>query len=306
MNIRHLAYLTALAHEKHFGRAAARSRVTQPTLSEAIRLLEDELGVQLVERVGRRFRGLTQEGKLVVEWANRIQADRDAMTQELGELRQGLNGHLRLGVIPAAMPTIGLLTGPFSRQHPRVTIEVRSHTSIDIQRGLDDFTLDAAVTYLDNEPLRNVQTAPLYRERYVLISAAGGVFAKRRSVTWSEAASVPLCLLTPDMQNRRIINSIFSLAKATPKSVVETNSVSGQLSHVRFGPWATVAPHTFLSLIGRRDDMRAAALTAPAMSHVVGLVAADRTPPSPLARALFATARKLDLQSAIEKASADR
>ena len=88
MILRHLEYLVALAREAHFGRAAAACGVTQPTLSSAIRELEAELDVLIVER-GRRFRGLTAEGERVVEWARRILSDRDALRQEVGSARQG-------------------------------------------------------------------------------------------------------------------------------------------------------------------------------------------------------------------------
>ena len=74
MVIRQLAYLVALARERHFGRAAAACNVTQPTLSAGIRHLENELGVPLVER-SQRFQGLTAEGERVLTWAQRIIAD---------------------------------------------------------------------------------------------------------------------------------------------------------------------------------------------------------------------------------------
>ena len=74
-------------------------------------------------------------------------------------------------------------------------ITVLSLTSIDIQSGLGDFSLDAGVTYLDNEPLAAVRAIPLYRERYFLFTGAKGPFRGRSSVSWREAAETPLCLL---------------------------------------------------------------------------------------------------------------
>jgi DNA-binding transcriptional LysR family regulator len=170
MNIRHLRYFVTLAREGHHGRAATACNVTQPTLSEAIRQLERDLSVPLIDRNGQRFRGLTLEGERVLGWAQRILADQDALEQELAEMRGGLAGDLRFGVIPAAMPVTPLITSPFCRSHPLVTPRVLSHSSIEIQRGLDAGELDAGLTYLENEPLRNVRTHPLYRERYMLLT----------------------------------------------------------------------------------------------------------------------------------------
>ena len=95
---------------------------------------------------GHRFLGITTEGERVVEWAHRIISDYDSLRQDIDRLRGGLQGTLRLGVIPAAMPTVAFLTEPFCAQHPNVTVDVCSMNSIAIQRGLDEFDLDAGMT----------------------------------------------------------------------------------------------------------------------------------------------------------------
>jgi DNA-binding transcriptional LysR family regulator len=305
MVIKQLKYLTALAREKHFGRAAASCHVSQPTLSAAIRQLEEDLGVPIVER-GQRFKGLTAEGKRVIEWAHRILADCDALHQDLSEARDGLAGRLRLGVIPAALPAVSLVTAPFCAGHPGVSITILSQSSIEIQRALDAFEIDIGMTYLDNEPLINVRTESLYRERYILLTSAAGSFAKRKTLTWAEAATVPLCLLTPDMQNRRILNAIFRSVNCAPKPAIETNSVLTLCSHVRDGHWSSVMPHTFLHVFGVPQGMRAIPLVDPAPTHEIGLVIADREPSPPIARALMLAARKQKLQAILDKAVSGR
>jgi DNA-binding transcriptional LysR family regulator len=102
MNIRHLRFFVALSREGHYGRAAASCNVTQPTLSDAIRQLERELAVPLIDRNGRRFGGLTPEGGRILSWAQEILANEDALRQELGEIHGNLAGELRVGVVPAA------------------------------------------------------------------------------------------------------------------------------------------------------------------------------------------------------------
>jgi len=94
-----LEMFMALAAEKHFGRAAEVCGVTQPTLSSAIKQLEDQLGVQLVWR-GSRFQGLTPEGLRVLDWARRIVGDARTLREEMRAVREGLSGVLRIGVIP--------------------------------------------------------------------------------------------------------------------------------------------------------------------------------------------------------------
>src|SRR5579862_3974196 len=95
MVLRQLEYLVALAREKHFGRAAAACNVSQPTLSAAIRQLEEDLGAPIVER-GHKFHGLTSQGRVALDHAHRILAEADILRRSLKDMDQGLSGRLRL------------------------------------------------------------------------------------------------------------------------------------------------------------------------------------------------------------------
>ncbi len=294
MFVRQLSYLVALAREKHFGRAAERCNVTQSTLSSAIKRLESELDLPLVVR-GHRFLGLTAEGQRVVDWAHQIISDYDSLRQDIDGLRGGLQGTLRLGVIPAAMPTVAFLTQPFYAKHPKVTVDVRSMTSIAIQRGLDEFELDAGMTYLENEPLVNVRRKSLYRERYLFITNTNGRHAHRRSITWREAVGEELCLLTEDMQNRRVLNALVGSMSMTLTPTVVTNSFLGVCSHVSRGPWSSIVPHTFGCIFADCREIRMVELIEPVHSQAVGLVVSDRDPLAPLAKEFMAGAARLVL-----------
>jgi DNA-binding transcriptional LysR family regulator len=298
--IRHLQYLTALAQERHFGRAALSCNVTQPTLSAGIKQLEESLGVLIAER-GQRFVGLTPEGERVLGWAQRVLGDFKGLTQELSEIRGDLVGRLRLGAIPVALPMMALLTAPFTQRYGSANVAVISQTSVEIQRGLDDFTIDAGVTYLDNEPLARVRAFLLYRERYVLLTPRDGPLGDLDSIGWAQAATLPLCLLTPDMQNRRIVDAQFKLAGAVPRPVLETNSLIALWSSLRFGRLSTVLPSTFLLMMRGLPGLTAIPLIEPAATHAIGLVASDRDPLTPAARALFDLAHQLDLSRQIDR-----
>ena len=300
MITRHLQYLTALARERHFARAAAACNVSQPTLSAGIKQLEENLGVLLVER-GQRYVGLTPEGERALALAQRVLADYNSLKQELSEMREGLVGQLRIGAIPVTLPIVSLLTTPFIERHGRTTIIVTSQTSIDIQRRLDDFSLDVGLTYLDNEPLSRVQTLPLYQERYVLLTHRESELGGYERVSWAQAASLPMCLLTPDMQNRRILDMHFHEAAAEVHAVVETNSLITLWSHVRFGALSTVVPESFLLLLGELEGLAAIPLSEPAATHLIGIVASDHEPLASVAKALLQLARTLDLQATIEQ-----
>jgi DNA-binding transcriptional LysR family regulator len=159
---------------------------------------------------------------------------------------------------------------------------VISSTSVGIQAGIDEFRLDAGITYLDNEPLSHVRSLPLYREQYLLITPAGSALAGRTRVTWREAATLPLCLLTEDMQNRRIINAHFAEAGAEVHPALETNSVFTLCELVRSGYWSSVLPYGFLPMLSGAEGIAVVPLEGPAAAHTVGLVvpARDHLPPT--------------------------
>jgi DNA-binding transcriptional LysR family regulator len=300
MILRHLEFLTALAREKHFARAAASCRVTQSTLSAGIKQMEQSLGVLLVER-GQRFMGLTSEGQKALEWAKHVITDYEGLQQSLSEMRRELTGYLKIGAIPATLPVISLLTTPFANRHPHIHTVIRSFTSIEIQRGIDELTLDVGMTYLDNEPLARVRRFHLYSEHYIFLTRQRPSTEDQKTISWAEAASHPLCLLTSDMQNRRIIDMYFREAGAEVNAAIETNSLTTLWSHLKFGQWSTVVPNSFLSLIGNVDGLIALALVEPDASHAVGLVASDRDPLPPAARAFFDLAKQGDLLKEITR-----
>src|SRR3984885_6357397 len=191
MVLRQLEYLAALARERHFGRAAEACHVSQPTLSAAIRLLEDDLGAPIVDR-GHRYVGLTPQGQVVLEHAHRILAEAENLRRGLSEIDKGLTGRLRIGAIPTALPIVSQLTGPFYVRFPGVTVAVISMTSQEIDRGIQEFELDVGLTYLDAEPMAHVKAKPVCVEEYLFLTPASGALAGRTHVTWGGGAETPL------------------------------------------------------------------------------------------------------------------
>lgn len=286
-----LEMFIALANERHFGRAAEAVGVTQPSLSSAIRQLEDQLGVQLVFR-GSRFQGLTPEGQRVLDWARRIVGDMRALKDEMRSVHAGLSGNLRIGVIPTALPMVADLTAPFTARHPNMRVTILSRTSAEILDGIDSLELDAGITYLDNEPLGRVAQTPLYTEFYRFLCAPGSPFAGRAQISWHEVASVPLCLLTADMQNRRIVNQHLAEAGAKVQAMVESNSTIALVSHVRSGLWASVVPMKLAEMF-TGQGLIAIPIVEPEAEHLVGLVTARRDPQTPVLQALIEAAARL-------------
>lgn len=293
--IEKLEYLLALARERHFGHAAEICGVTQPTLSAGIKQLEETLGVLLVQR-GSRFLGFTPEGERTLDWARRIVADTRAMRQEIRALKQGLAGNLKIAVIPTALAMVAQLTTPYRERHPGVTFTILSSTSIATLALLENLEVDAGITYLDNEPLGRVRTVPLYHERYCLITAPQAALGDRAKVTWEDVAQIPLCLLTPDMQNRRILDRMLRLTGRPAMPTLESNSMVVLWSHVRTGHWASVMPIKLAAMLGLSDAVRAIPIEGGPPSPMVGLVVPYREPMTPLTAALVTQAQIIAAQ----------
>ncbi|MEU1408893.1 LysR family transcriptional regulator [Streptomyces sp. NPDC005728] len=300
MLLRQLEYLAALARERHFARAAAACYVSQPSLSAAIRKLEHELDVPIVRR-GRRYEGLTPEGEVVLAWAHRMLAEQDALRQELSALRGGLTGTLRLGVVPTALPVASLLTTPFCDRHPRAGVTLESLSSAQITHGLAEFELDAAMTYLDDDTLRQVRRFPLYEERYVLLTPVDGPLGDSGVASWAQAATLPLCLLSSRMRNRRIIDECFAADGATAAPAIESDSVAGLYAHLPGGRWSSVISHAWLHMFGVPKGMRVVPLESPAHGPRVGLVVARSEPQSVLAEAFLNVAREAGVRDALDE-----
>jgi DNA-binding transcriptional LysR family regulator len=291
-----LEMFIALARERHFGRAAEACGITQPSLSSAIRQLEEGLGVQLVRR-GSRFQGLTPEGERVLGWARRIVADSRAMKDEMRAARRGLSGRLRLGVVPTALAMAAALTGPYCARHPGVRVAILSRSSAEILAQIEALDLDAGITYLDGEPLGRLEAVPLYQERYTLLVHADSPTAACDRLGWAEIGGEPLCLLTEDMQNRRIVDRHLAEAAAEhaagpgPGPRLESNSMIALVAHVARGGWASVLPERMAALFAADPRLRAVPIEGG--GHAVGLVAPRRSPHTPVVEALLEAARSI-------------
>ncbi|MBS7538510.1 LysR family transcriptional regulator [Ancylobacter lacus] len=284
--------LLALAKERHFGRAAEACGVTQPTLSAGLKQLEEALGVRLVER-GSRFIGFTPEGERALQWARRIVGDARAMRQEIASLRKGLSGHLRIAAIPTAMPMLSDLTTPFHQKHREVRFTLMSATSNEVLRLIENLEADAGVTYLDNDPLGRVKSIPLYREGYRFLTSVDAPLGDRQRVTWKDIGEVPLCLLTPDMQNRRIVDRQLKVSGHAVTPMLESNSTIALLAHVSTGKWASVVPTSLADVFAFPPSIRSIPIVEPEVLHEIGLVVLDRDPMTPIVAALMAEAKSI-------------
>ena len=285
-------YLIALAQERHFGRAAASCHVSPSTLSAAIRDLEAELGLAVVER-GQAFSGFTSEGLAVLDYARRMTAVESDFRLHLTQLGAGLSGRLRLGVIPTALTVVAALSAELARKHPQLTLEILSLNTDAILRRVQSFEVDGGIVYTESSKAAELDFVPIWHEQHVLIAGARTPAWGLRTITWAEAGQLPLCLLTPDMQNRKTINRVFDGLGLCPQPAVETNSIVSMLAHVASGSWCSILPRSVLDNIGTPQGVNVVTLEQPLVSWQTGLVTLARKPRPVAVEALIAAAQLL-------------
>jgi DNA-binding transcriptional LysR family regulator len=292
MFIRQLEYLVTLAREKHFAKAAEACHVSQPALSSAIRSLEKELGVMIVQR-GRRFMGLTAEGERVLAWARQTLASLSYMREDAATAKSTMTGTLRMGAIPTTMTAAAFLTGPCFSAYPNIRYTLSSLTADAIISQLDHFELDIGLTYLDDMVIEGFEKLPLFEERYVLL--AGRSASLESTLTWEQAARLPLCLLTGKMRNRQIIDSAFRRAAVQPSVILETDSLFSLYAHVSEAGLFSIVPHSLLNFFDLQNRVQVRPIL-PRLTRAIGLIARNQPTLAPVTAAVWEIARGLDLQ----------
>jgi len=302
MFLRQFEYLLAVAEKEHFGRAAQSCNVTQPSLSSGIKQLEFELGVPIFLRGrGQRYYGLTSDGERVAKWARSIIAHCNAMRDEIDLMHKNLKGNLRMGAMPSMSPVMPLLVKHMRERHPNVHADLRFIGIEAMKLGLSNFSLDAAVTYLDDDAIGRLNRIPIYVEKLSLLVPDIDVYKGRTSITWKEAAKLPLAMLLPSMHERQFVDETFRSIGCEPIVSVESESIVHLMFQPQYGGLSTIIPGHFALMPGLHPGTRALDLIEPIASRVVGLIWADGEPVMPMASAMVSTLKDLKTSGDLQK-----
>lgn len=291
-------YLDALAQHRHFGRAAAACHITQPALSNALRALEEHFGLAIVRR-SRVYEGLTAEGEQVLATARRILHEQEVLGQTLAGTREQPQGRLILGTVPTALPVAARFVARLVQRHPGITPQLRSMSSDDIEQGLDSLSLDIALGYTDRVAGRpQVRTWPQYVERYHLLQRRDAKAGARlraqprgRPMSWRQAAALPLCLLTPEMHNRVLLEGVFGSLALKVRPALETDSVMALVVAVQEGALAAVLPGALAATVIGQPGLQACPLLEPDLRTPIGFMTAAGARPSQALQAALALAQ---------------
>jgi DNA-binding transcriptional LysR family regulator len=289
--IRNFEYLLALNEERHFARAAAACRVSQPTLSAGIKQLEEQMDVRIVKR-GQRFEGLTPEGERVLAWAHQMLEDCNRLKQELHELRDhAMEGPFRIGMLPATSALASILSVAFAEKFPALQISIDTADAAHLLHAVRQGELDVALTYLDEAAAEALDSYALYRERMFLFTTMP--LDDVRRVAWADLLALPLCLLRSALP-RATETHLEQAAKVT-----YTDSAAVLAAHIASGRWSTVLPQSLVTVLAGTPALRATAIAKPDQHGNVGFVTVKNVPLPAAVHALMEMAHTPELVGAI-------
>ncbi|AJP49089.1 LysR family transcriptional regulator [Rugosibacter aromaticivorans] len=273
MTLTELRYIVALAHENHFGRAAEKCHVAQPTLSVAVKKLEDSLGIVLFERNSGEVR-LTAIGAQIVAQAERVLSEAARVSEIAATGRDPLVGPLRLGVIYTIGPWLLPALVPILKQRaPKMPLIIaEGYTEVLVEK-LKNFELDVLVLALPvNEP--GIVAQPVYDEPFRLLLPVAHPWVKQKMLATSQLLEEPLLMLGPGNCFRdQVLDLCARASHGQSPQVLESSSLETIRHMVASGVGVTVMPASSVDTLAKNDPLlRVRPFTEPTPTRRVGLV----------------------------------
>jgi DNA-binding transcriptional LysR family regulator len=237
---------------------------------------------------------LTAEGERVTVLARAALAYCDAMRTEVAMMQDHLQGRLRLGAMPSMSPVLPVLTCMVREKYPGVRIDVQFIGNEAMKVGLNNFDLDVALTYLDKADLGHKNTLPIYTEQLSLLVPDRAGLSSRSTISWKEAAELPLAMLRPSMHERHFVDQVFARLGCAPMARVESESILHLMFQVQFTELCTIIPSHFAVMPGLHEGTRALSLVDPIVSQEVGLFWGEGEVVMPMARAFVKIVQNLN------------
>ncbi|QDL03340.1 transcriptional regulator CynR [Pseudomonas paraeruginosa] len=267
MLLRHLRYLLAVAEHRNFTRAAEALHVSQPTLSQQVRQLEEQLGAQLLDRSGRSVRP-TDAGELYLTHARRALRELEAARRALHEVGDLSRGRLRLGMTPTfTCYLVGALVDPFNQRYPGIELSLEELPQDALEAALIDDRLDLGIAFSEPGSVE-IDSQPLYLERLGLVLGDGQP-AEQVPLAAEELAERPLALLRGDFATRRHIDGYLREQGVKARVALEANSISAIVDVVRRGRLASILPE---AVARQQSGLRCVALRPPLPTRQVALL----------------------------------
>ena len=270
MELKQLEYFMTLSQELHFTRAAEKLGITQPSLSQQIRLLEHEVGMPLFDRIGKKTM-LTEAGKALQHHGYNVFHELSQARAVISELQGLKRGTLKIG---ALLTVVNYLLPPtvmgFHNRYPNVELSVLGLRTGDIYNGLLQNELDLGIVFLPMEH-EELETIPLYKEYLALAVSVDHSLAQASFVTLDILKETPSVLLPNSYFLRQVINEQCRSLAFTPQPVLEMTTMESIITMVGKGVGVTVLPKGYLDYIDH-PQIRTIPIQNPVLTTQIGVV----------------------------------
>lgn len=293
MDIKQLIYLCNLEKERHFGRAAEASFVSQPTLSMRLKNLERELDLALINR-GNNFEGFTAEGERVLSWAREIVSVYQGLKREVASLQRGVSGILRIGSVPQSSIALSRLLAAVNEIYPQLDFQISLFSADRLLEALNAHAVDVGIGFFELSTLQELhfQVAPL-TEQGVDLLFHPQYFPQMvgdSPLELNDLVDLPLCLAEPSRYFRRYLDGHCRETGISLWVKVESTSILQLMQSVFVGLGCGVVPRG--SLIPEMTPaLNMRPITLPPMRRHAAVVVAQVGRATPLAQNFFAAAQ---------------
>ncbi|MDQ0109470.1 LysR family cyn operon transcriptional activator [Chitinophaga terrae (ex Kim and Jung 2007)] len=239
MELRQLTYFAKAAEMSHFTEAAASLYITQSTLSQQIKQLEQELGVQLFDRIGKHVQ-LTEAGRLFLQHTRQVLLEVEKGKQAMQDLQQALRGELRIGVTYAFTSLLLPALTRFPLKYPGIYLSIEYGTTNELENKLRASELDLVMAFHQKAKYNDLEVLELFQSQMVLAVSAGNPLAKEKSIGLQQLNGMDLIFPASGFSARDSLNEVLERNKIKPAVKLEVNDVHAILKLVEKGPWATI------------------------------------------------------------------
>ncbi|MCQ2214459.1 MAG: LysR substrate-binding domain-containing protein [Bacteroidales bacterium] len=208
MELRHLKYFIKVAEMRNFSEAARVLNITQSTLSQQIRQLEGELGVDLLSRSTHSV-SLTDYGTAFMPYAKKTINDADSCVSRIKDVQELNTGELRIGITYTFAPILNETLLPFMKQYPGVKVNVISRSVKELMDLLEKQEIDIALSYKPTRSYPNIESHNLFENQLSAIVSDIHPLAKRSSIRWAELEAYPMALPSTGLQARNAFDRIM-------------------------------------------------------------------------------------------------
>ncbi|GFZ96883.1 LysR family transcriptional regulator [Paenibacillus marchantiophytorum] len=268
MELRQLEYFMTTCEELHFTRAADKLGITQPTLSHQIKALENELGVRLFDRIGKKTM-ITEAGMILYQQSHKAIRSLTSAREQIQELQKVERGTLSIGALPGELNELASsLLIDYHRNFPNIRIKLITNEDI-VERVLQN-ELDFAISILPVEHDK-LAVKPLYREAFFFVTTANHPLASYAQINLEELVTTPIVMFPETHRCRQLIDSTCRNAGLEIKPFIETTTIDSLFNLVRSGIGATILSKTLIEMY-HYEDLLIIPIVNPKLIREVGIV----------------------------------